>query len=173
MKKTHSHLQTYFRDFYFNILIASPLVPRPLRWSILRISGLQIEKSAICARVWIGSKRLQIKKGSFINYGVRIDNDGGLTIGHNCDIGPGVAFFTTDHSIGNASRRAGTPLRRPIIVHDGVWIGARATILPGVTIGEGSVIGAGSLVTKDCEPNSLYFGAPAKKIRDLKPLGTS
>lgn len=54
-----------------------------------------------------------------------------------------------------------------IIVESGCWIGANVTILPGVTIGHGCIVGAGSLVTKDCMPNGLYVGSPAKRIRDL------
>lgn len=56
----------------------------------------------------------------------------------------------------------------PIAVGDGVWIGARSVILPGATIGDGAVIAAGAVVTGNVEPNALYGGVPAKRIKDLQ-----
>ncbi|MCR4913326.1 MAG: acyltransferase [Lactobacillus sp.] len=56
----------------------------------------------------------------------------------------------------------------PVKIDDGCWIGANVTILPGVHIGKGCVIGAGAVVNKDCEPNGVYVGVPAKRIKDLQ-----
>jgi len=78
-----------------------------------------------------------------------------------------VLLCTSTHEIGSESQRAGTTIQLPIIIEDGCWVGARANILPGVKIGKGCIIAAGSVVTKDCEPNGLYAGVPAKRIRDL------
>lgn len=64
-------------------------------------------------------------------------------------------------------RRAGPSTQEPITVQEGTWIGARSTILPGVTIGAGVIVAAGSVVTRDCDPHSLYAGVPARKIRSL------
>lgn len=71
------------------------------------------------------------------------------------------------HDIGDKTLRAGKYIQKSVIVEDGVWIGANATILPGVTIAEGCIIGAGALVNKSTEPNGLYVGVPAKRIKDL------
>lgn len=74
---------------------------------------------------------------------------------------------TTTHYIGDENKRAGNSLRKPITIGRGCWIGTRSIILPGVTIGDGCIIAAGSVVNKDCEPNGLYAGCPAKRIKNL------
>lgn len=76
-------------------------------------------------------------------------------------------FITNSHEMGPSSKRAGKDVEQPIVVGDGVMIGARAVIMGGVRIGAGCVIGAGAVVTKDTEPDGLYVGAPARRARDL------
>lgn len=90
-----------------------------------------------------------------------------IRIGANCDVGPEVAFIPGSHQIGRYERRAGTGTGGNIVIEDGCWIGARVTILGGVTVGNGSIIGAGSLVNKDVPANTIYAGVPAKLIRSL------
>jgi acetyltransferase-like isoleucine patch superfamily enzyme len=84
-------------------------------------------------------------------------------------ISSNVRFITFTHDIGDITRRVGTIKYKPILVKAGTWIGTDTTVLPGVTIGEGCVIGARSLVTKDIPDNSLAIGAPAKVMRKLGP----
>lgn len=79
-----------------------------------------------------------------------------------------VSFVNSTHDIGDSEMRGGRVKSQPIVVEDGCWICSRVTILPGVTIGKGCVIAAGAVVTKDCLPNGLYAGVPAKRIKDLK-----
>jgi acetyltransferase-like isoleucine patch superfamily enzyme len=74
---------------------------------------------------------------------------------------------TSYHEIGASQRRQGAIEQQPIRVGAGTWIGTRAVVLPGVTIGPGCVIAAGAVVTKDCEANGLYMGLPAVRVRDL------
>jgi len=69
--------------------------------------------------------------------------------------------------IGTSDKRAGVSINNPIRIEDGCWIGANVIVMPGITIGKGCIIGTGSLVTKDCPPNGLYVGVPAKRIKDL------
>lgn len=70
--------------------------------------------------------------------------------------------------VGNGSeKRAGRQIFRPIEVGDGCWIGANATILPGVKIGKGCIIAAGAVVNKNCEPDYLYAGVPARPVKKL------
>lgn len=157
------------RDLCLNIILASPLVPRPARWRLLKLLGARVEKSAISPTTWLGSLRLAIGHGTFINYGCRIDNSAEVTIGRNCSFGPDVALLTSSHEIGSYEKRAGLAYDLPIRVGDGVWLGARTTILPGISIGDGCIIAAGSVVTRDCEPGGLYAGVPAKRIKDLGP----
>ncbi len=90
-----------------------------------------------------------------------------IRIGENCDIGPDVAFVPGSHEIGQHDRRAGKGTGRNIVIEDGCWIGARVTILGGVTISKGAIIGAGALVNKDVPADTIYAGVPAVFIRAL------
>lgn len=156
-----------YRDVVLNSLIASALFPTPLRWRALRAYGLDVQRSRISPGVWFGSKRVSIGEASFVNYGCMFNTAAQISIGANCDLAMQVVFATSSHEIGPAERRAGAPTAAPIQIGDGSWIGARVVILPGVTIGPGTVVAAGSVVTRDCEANSIYAGVPARKIRDL------
>lgn len=102
---------------------------------------------------------------------VSLTRDGGgsakIQIGDNVRIAMDVSFICISHEIGPSSRRAAADTYKDITVGDGVWIGAKATILQGVNIGSGTIIGAGSLVLNDCEPDCLYAGVPAKLIKRL------
>jgi maltose O-acetyltransferase len=73
-------------------------------------------------------------------------------------------ILTTSHKLGPSSHRAGPHDLLPVKIGDGAWIGARATILPGVTVGEGAVISAGSVVNKNVPANSIVAGAPARVV---------
>ncbi len=88
-----------------------------------------------------------------------------ISIGGHCDIAPEVVFLVGSHEFGDSQRRAGTDRCDDIIVENGCWIGARSTILGGVCIGHGTVVGAGSLVNKDLPANCVAAGVPAKPIR--------
>lgn len=90
-----------------------------------------------------------------------------IEIGNNVMIGPNVNIFTINHDIRAKERNQFVTYYKPITICDNVWIGGNSTILPGVTIGKNSVIGAGSVVTKDVPPNVLVAGNPAKFIRDI------
>jgi maltose O-acetyltransferase len=127
-----------------------------------------------CARVHIGRRTsihrgcrfyrpsgVQLGHNSIINRDVLLDGRMGLTIGNNVSISEGVAIFTLEHDPGSpdfADRGAA------IVVHDRVFIGARAIILPGVTLGEGCVVAAGAVVTRDVAPYEIVGGVPAKPI---------
>lgn len=106
-----------------------------------------------------------IGAGCFINRDAYIRAN--VTIGRNCNIGPFVRLATDSHELGGASRRAGRNTFDPIIVGDGTWIGANVTVLGGVTIGEGCVVAAGAVVTRDVPANSMIGGVPAKVIKTL------
>lgn len=106
-----------------------------------------------------------IGDNTFINRGVYIR--AGVEIGREVAIGPFVRLITDSHQLAGPFRRAGDPTCQPIIVGDGVWIGACVTVLPGVTIGDGAVIAAGSVVSADVAPHTLVAGIPASPKRDL------
>lgn len=112
-----------------------------------------------------------ITLGSRSGIGVNCLLSGPISIGKDVMMGPDVVILTQNHT----SKRLDIPLIeqleidvRKVTVEDDVWIGARAIILPGVTIGTGSIIGAGAIVTKDVPPFSVVAGNPAKIIRKRK-----
>lgn len=90
------------------------------------------------------------------------------SIGDNVFIGPFVRLITDGHVIGSKSKRAGKNQTLPIVVGNGVWIGASSTVLGGVTIGDGAMVAAGSLVNKNVPSNALVAGVPARVIRMLE-----
>lgn len=90
-----------------------------------------------------------------------------MTVGQRVAIGPNCVFLGATHEFGDAQRRARKARGGDITIGNGCWIGGNVTILPGVMISEGCIIGAGSVVTKNTEKNSLYVGVPAKKVRNL------
>jgi maltose O-acetyltransferase len=80
-------------------------------------------------------------------------------------------LVTSTHRIGDGSERASAKCGGAIHVGDGCWLGCRVTVMPGVSIGEGCIIAAGSVVTADCEPHGLYAGVPATRKRTLPAIG--
>lgn len=102
----------------------------------------------------------------FINQGCALSDRGGLTIGDRVLIGPRVTITTTGHPVDLADRYDGITLG-PIVIEDDVWVGAAATVCPGVTIGRGSVIGAGAVVATDVAPMTLVTGTSIVERRRL------
>ncbi len=84
-------------------------------------------------------------------------------------IGPNTLITTVFHPLSRKGRRARLARALPVVIGDDVWIGGGCVILPGVTIGNNAVIGAGAVVTRDVPPNSVVVGVPARKVKDLEP----
>ena len=103
----------------------------------------------------------------FANYGLTILDVGKVTFGNNVMIAPNVSIYTAGHPIHPDSRNSGYEYGIPITVGNNVWIGGSVVILPGVTIGDNVVIGAGSVVTKDIPDNSVAAGNPCRVIRAI------
>lgn len=103
----------------------------------------------------------------FLNVNCKLMDSGKITIGNNVFIAPNVCIITEEHAMNVEQRIQGLEYTYPVNIGDNVWISTGALILPGVTIGANSVIGAGSVVTKDIPPNSLAVGNPCKVIREL------
>lgn len=118
-----------------------------------------------CELVTHEGGRLEIGDGTFINYGCSFSAHKLVRIGAGCHLGPYINILDNDyHSIDDHSR---TPESRPVVIGDNVWIGTRVIILPGVTIGDHAVIGAGAVVTKDVPARSIAAGNPARIIRSI------
>ena len=114
-----------------------------------------------------GLKNVHVGKNVVFNFGCRFVDDADITIGDNTMLGPGVCISTAEHPLSPELRRNGLQYNKPVHIEDNVWIGAGAVILAGVTIGRNTVIGAGSVVTKDIPADSLALGIPAKVIRSI------
>ncbi|WP_125769483.1 sugar O-acetyltransferase [Companilactobacillus furfuricola] len=106
-------------------------------------------------------------KDIFINFNCNFVDDGRISFGDDCMVGPNVTFATAAHPISPKLRLKKMQYNKPITIGKNVWIGASSTILPGVSIGDNAIIGAGSVVTKDVEANTIVVGVPAKKLRDI------
>ena len=90
-----------------------------------------------------------------------------IDIGDDVQIGPAVQLYTAQHPTDPGTRRVGLESASPIRIGSNVWIGGGAIILPGVTIGDNSVVGAGSIVVRDVPPANVVVGNPARIIRAL------
>ena len=110
-------------------------------------------------------KNITIGKGVFINSGCQFQDQGGITIDDYALIGPKTVIATLNHGFLPQERAALDP--KPVRIGKRVWIGANVTILPGVSIGQNAIVGAGAVVTKDVAPNTIVGGVPAKKIGEI------
>ena len=104
---------------------------------------------------------------TFINYGTVILDVARVMIGEDVQIATNVQLLTPTHPLDAATRREGWESAEPITIGDGTWLGGGVIVCPGVTIGEETVVGAGSVVTRDLPPRVLAVGNPCRKIRDL------
>lgn len=111
-------------------------------------------------------KTVSIGEGTYINSNLMLIDDYKITIGKGCLIAPNVTISTTGHPVHPKLRTTGM-YSFPVTIEDNVWIGMGVNILPGVTIGENSVIGAGSVVTKDIPANVIAMGTPCKVVREI------
>lgn len=113
-------------------------------------------------------KFIRIGKNVFINHCCSFLDMGGITLEDNVLIGPKVNLITENHPQDPANRRA--LITKPIVIKRNAWVGAGATILPGVTIGENAIVAAGAVVSKDVPANSIVGGIPAKIIKTIDIL---
>ena len=111
-------------------------------------------------------KNIHLGKNVFINAGCKFQDQGGIIIGDNALIGHNVVLATLNHN--EDVKKRGNLIPAPIKIGNDVWIGSNATILPGVTVGDGAIIAAGAVVTKNVEPKTIVSGVPAKYVRDIK-----
>lgn len=114
----------------------------------------------------VGGKSIQVGANIHINSEAFIRGHGGLVIGDNVHIGPRVTIYTANHNYeGEALPYDATIVRRPVTIEQNVWIGAAVTIVPGITIGEGAVVAAGTVLTKDVAPMQIVGGVGARVLK--------
>ena len=106
-------------------------------------------------------------KNVFINSNCYFMDGAKITVGDNVFIGPSCGFYTANHPLDYQTRNQGIERPLPILIGNNVWLGGNVIVLPGVEIGDGCVIGAGSVVTKDIEANSIATGVPCKVIKKI------
>ena len=106
-------------------------------------------------------------KNVFINSNCYFMDGAKITVGDNVFIGPSCGFYTANHPLDYQTRNQGIEQALPILIGNNVWLGGNVIVLPGVEIGDGCVIGAGSVVTKDIEANSIATGVPCKVIKKI------
>jgi maltose O-acetyltransferase len=111
--------------------------------------------------------RIRVGARTFVNYGLVALDVAPITIGDDVQIGPKVQFLTPTHPIDPDARRAKWEAAEPIAIEGNVWLGGGVIVLPGVTIGENTVVGAGSIVTTDLPPNAVAAGNPARVVRSV------
>jgi maltose O-acetyltransferase len=153
------------------LLVRALLAPLPpyvggrLRVWALRRAGFHIGRgsSFFGTPVLVGNgalqDRLSIGRDCYFNVGCHLELEASITIGDRVGLGHDVMILTSSHAIGSHERRAELALRRePVTIEDGAWLGARVVVLPGVTIGAGTVVAAGTVVTRDVPPDTLLAG---------------
>ncbi|KRK61624.1 DapH/DapD/GlmU-related protein [Companilactobacillus farciminis] len=111
-------------------------------------------------------RNLHIGKNVFINSGSMFTDMGGIYLGDNVLIGPNVTIASVNHRIDPEQRRHLD--LKSVYIHDNAWIGSNVTVIPGVVIGENSIVGAGAVVTKNVPANTIVGGVPAQIIRTIK-----
>lgn len=149
-----------------NSVFMAHLVPPRLRAALMRAVGYEVGRSRLLSQSIVRCTTMRIGDGSFVNHRCYFDS-GDVVIGDRVYVSTGVTFAMGDHEIGDRLQRAGRDHDRPITVGDGSWIGAGAVLLSGVTIAPGCIVGAGAVVTRDTEPDGVYVGVPARRIRTL------
>lgn len=142
--------------------------PAEIRDFLGQITGSEIDESvAVFTPFYINyGKHTKIGKNVFINFDCVFLDMGGITIEDNVLIAPKVSLLTEGHPISPRERHSLVP--KPIHIRKNAWIGANATIMQGVTIGENSVVAAGSVVSKDVPDNVIVGGIPARIIRTIE-----
>jgi len=163
-------LRIYMKDVLLNTIAQSCLTPPHIRRLIFSVLGYKVDRnSTVYPKFFCGYGKgiLIIGAHSYANYGCFFDLGADIRIGENVSVGMNVTFVNTTHITGREEKRAGRTYAKPITIEDGCWVGANSVIMPGVTIARGCIIGANSLVTKSTEPNSLYTGQPARRIKTL------
>jgi maltose O-acetyltransferase len=156
-----------------------------MRTAMLRAAGVKIgSKSLIQGKLRLTGngnpcELLTIGDRTLITGGLHVDLGAPVRIGDFVRIGHDVSLLTINHAVGPHYLRAGTSFFGEIVIEDGCWLASRCTVLPGVTIGAGAIVAAGSVVTRSVPKHTLVAGVPARVIRELSedgeegPLSTS
>ena len=141
-----------------------------IRGRLSEITGTEIDKSTTIFVPFYTNfgRHIKIGRNVFINHACTFLDLGGITIEDDVQIGPKVNLVTENHPLDPSDRKSLD--LKAILIKRNAWIGAAATILPGVTIGENAVVAAGAVVNKDVAANTVVGGVPAKVLRTIEPV---
>lgn len=139
--------------------------PQEMRALMSRLTASEIDESFVLFPPFHTDcgKNTKIGKRVFVNAGCQFQDQGGITIGDDVLVGPQTIIATLNH---DPDKRGGM-FAKPVVICEKVWLGARVTICPGVTIGDGAIVAAGAVVTKDVQPRTVVAGVPAKAIKRI------
>jgi len=157
-----------WRHLVLNVVAGSALVPRPLRFLVYRAAGLDVRTMNVFSGTRITGTDLHVGPGTFVNHECYLDAaQGRIEIGRDCHLGPQVMVLTATHDLGEDGAVARDSDYRVTRIGDRVWLGARATVLPGAVVESGCVVAAGAVVTGHCLADGVYAGVPARRLRDV------
>lgn len=171
-RKICNRFYNYYLDLKISLLWLLGFIPSHcFRRCLFKCAGVKIGKKStihIGARFY-QPKNITIGQGTIIGDNVTLDGRAKLTIGNHVDIASQVMIFNAEHDLNS---QYFDPIEQEVVIKDYCFIGPRAIILPGVTIGRGAVVGAGAVVTKDVPDMTIVGGVPAKEIgkRQIKEL---
>ena len=151
--------------YIVSLVLGDDWLGRRVRSAVLRRAGATIAPSASLhgGTYMTDPRNLYVGRESFINRSCYLDLSGPLILGDNVNVGHGATFITVEHSYLPDER--GTNTFRPIVLKEGSWVGANATVMPGVTIGRFAVVAAGALVLKDVPDGWVVGGVPARFLK--------
>lgn len=166
-----SRLESFLRGLLWQLALVTAVMPsRRLRHRIYRAFGMQLGRNA---RVHRGlevraAHRIIVGNRTIVGFDCILDGRGGIRLGDDVNLSSQVAIWTMQHDHQSTGFES---VAKPVRVGDRAWLSFRSVVLPGVTIGEGAVVAAGSIVTKDVEPYAIVAGVPAVQVgvrrRDL------
>ncbi len=182
-QRVRAVLALEFSQVRLQLLLLSVLcwpLPRgacgPLRARLFRLAGFKVgPRCSILGLPHINGgggplgPNLVLGAGCVLEWGCVLEVGEKLTLGDGVRLGPEVLILTTTHELGNKGHRAGPLVRKPVTLGSGASLGARAIVLPGVTIGEGAQILAGSVVNKDVPARTRWGGIPARLLGPVEP----
>ena len=141
--------------------------PEQVRQLLARLIGKPVDETVVLFPPFSADfgKNISLGKRVFINSGCRFQDQGGISIGDDCLIGHNAVLATLNHDLSPSRRADMHPA--PITIGRNVWLGSNVTVLPGVSIGDDSVVAAGAVVTRDVPAGTVVVGSPARVIRSI------